>query len=565
MNRKNLTAAVLAGLAGVAGIAGTAQAVNMNPDGLGQVLLYPYYTANDGNQTILSVVNTTSNAKAVKVRFLEGFNSREVLDFNLYLSEYDVWVAAITANDEGGAKLLIPDTSCTVPYLYAMGGEQDFLDLAFTGGFADDGPQDMGRVAEGHFEMIEMGTLTGEAEKNVTHEADGSGGMRVPHDCAALTTWWTDFGGSSDDGIWYEEAVSNSDCDPYPLSGDIDDIMFEGCQATEYTARNSGGLFGAAAVVNANEGTMYSYDAKALQGFDNSDEGIHFIPGTIFPSLNSGSIDNSWVFFGVPQNQAVELDYNETVDAVSSVFMHDTIMNEYYTGGLANAATEWVITFPTKNFYADWWRMCEVGLVSEADCTGDPDADPVVPPTYEARAPFTYLFGEVDSDDNPLCETVSLKTWDREEDTFMSTTPGNPIRPPVVSPSLPACDDADDPRCRPGEAPFQICNEVNVLRFGDNALFGTPGFDEGSLLLSVEDEFEAGWGRLTFTGANAVSGLEADNGVNLLGLPVTGFAAYKLENGFVESEMGTVQAYYGGLFGHKGNVRATSGPEFDVD
>ena len=116
MNRKNLTAAVLAGLAGVAGIAGTAQAVNMNPDGLGQVLIYPYYTSNDGNQTLLSVVNTTAEAKAVKVRFLEGFNSREVLDFNLYMSREDVWVAAI-ADDEGTPTLYIPDTSCTVPYL----------------------------------------------------------------------------------------------------------------------------------------------------------------------------------------------------------------------------------------------------------------------------------------------------------------------------------------------------------------------------------------------------------------------------------------------------------------
>jgi hypothetical protein len=70
MNRKNLTAAVLAGLAGAAGIAGSAQAVNVNPDGLGQVLLYPYYTTNNGNQTIVSVVNTTNQAKAVKVRFL---------------------------------------------------------------------------------------------------------------------------------------------------------------------------------------------------------------------------------------------------------------------------------------------------------------------------------------------------------------------------------------------------------------------------------------------------------------------------------------------------------------
>ena len=77
MNRKNLTAAVLAGLAGVAGIVGSAQAVNVNPDGLGQVLIYPYYTTNGDNMTLLSVVNTTDQAKAVKVRFLEGENSRK--------------------------------------------------------------------------------------------------------------------------------------------------------------------------------------------------------------------------------------------------------------------------------------------------------------------------------------------------------------------------------------------------------------------------------------------------------------------------------------------------------
>ncbi len=97
MNRKNLTAAVLAGLAGAAGIVGSAQAVNINPDGLGQVLIYPYYTTNGGNTTVLSVVNTSEDAKAIKVRFMEGQNSQEVLDFNLYMSAYEVWAAAISA------------------------------------------------------------------------------------------------------------------------------------------------------------------------------------------------------------------------------------------------------------------------------------------------------------------------------------------------------------------------------------------------------------------------------------------------------------------------------------
>ncbi len=95
MNKNSLTTAVIAGLAGVAGIANMASAVNLNPDGLGQVLLYPYYTVNAGQHTLLSVVNTTDVGKAVKVRFLEGYDSREVLDFNLFLSPFDVWTANV--------------------------------------------------------------------------------------------------------------------------------------------------------------------------------------------------------------------------------------------------------------------------------------------------------------------------------------------------------------------------------------------------------------------------------------------------------------------------------------
>ena len=95
MNKNSLTTAVIAGLAGVAGIANMASAVDLNPDGLGQVLLYPYYTVNNDQNTLLSVVNTTSVGKAVKVRFLEGYNSREVLDFNLFLSPFDVWAATV--------------------------------------------------------------------------------------------------------------------------------------------------------------------------------------------------------------------------------------------------------------------------------------------------------------------------------------------------------------------------------------------------------------------------------------------------------------------------------------
>ncbi len=91
----------LAGL-GTLGLAGAADAVMVNPNGLGQVLIYPYYTVRSpagaglaSYNTLLSIVNTTTSTKAVKVRFREGKASAEVLDFNVFLSPLDVWTAAV--------------------------------------------------------------------------------------------------------------------------------------------------------------------------------------------------------------------------------------------------------------------------------------------------------------------------------------------------------------------------------------------------------------------------------------------------------------------------------------
>ncbi len=397
MNRKNLTAAVLAGLAGAAGLAGTAQAVNLNPDGLGQVLIYPYFTSNDGNQTVLSVVNTTDQAKAVKVRFLEGYNSREVLDFNLYLSAYDVWVAGI-ADVDGTPNLFIPDTSCTVPYLYGMGidagmeyGMQPFLPYAYEGKNTDGGPTGIGRAAEGHFEMIEMGTLIDEdtcvgvdtvdgfdcptaatktlparpgAATAATHVETADGPM--PYDCNVLVENWTGYGGAKPHpyaGVWYDESE------------------FGNLQASSDTLRNSGGLLGGAAVINPANGTMFSYDAKAIQGYDKTSYGVHYRPGNRFPSLRSGSVNTATVFFGVPQNKAVTLSYGSGVDAVSAVFMHDNMMNTYTVEEDLNAASEFVFTFPTKSFYVDTaivgtYRICEPDPDDALGCEGWQPGDP---------------------------------------------------------------------------------------------------------------------------------------------------------------------------------------------
>ena len=114
----SLPATVLACVGVVAGFsaAGPATAVHINPDGLGQLLIYPYYTVRNGNGnvTAMSIINTTSLTKAVKARFLEGKNGREVLDPNLFLSPADVWAGVVLPTSDG-AKLETGDNFCVTP------------------------------------------------------------------------------------------------------------------------------------------------------------------------------------------------------------------------------------------------------------------------------------------------------------------------------------------------------------------------------------------------------------------------------------------------------------------
>jgi len=536
MNRKNLTAAVLAGLAGVAGIVGSAQAVNINPDGLGQVLVYPYYTVNGGNQTVLSVVNTSEFAKAVKVRFLEGKNSREVLDFNLYLSAYDVWVAALYSDPQacipedpnctGIPTLVTPDASCTVPYFYGGDGTQEFVPWALTDEIGYD-PEDIttlgniSRGSEGHFEMIEMGTVIedSESEGYITHVAG------VPGDCGELVLAWT----------WL------NDLDPetrgYWLMNPTTDMTDP-----------SGGLFGAAAIVDVNQGTMFSYDAKAINGFAanlDANDLLHTEPGFTTPNLNSGDITTGYVFLDNGGN--TDWSFNRGVDAVSYVFMHDSIMNEYTTNDDLGAETEWVVTFPTKHFY-------------------------VYPETSQSEtvlAPFTELWQDDDENPNTACEVILLETiWDREEGIPGEEEPtGNPI-PPIVSPAPPPVQGEVNPI-----VPFTLCYETNVIAFGadgggilgssnlhtiDN---GTEFFtsDHGWARLGLDDYDwdEDGDGVVECEDGNGPECNSRDGLGNLEGLPVAGFAVERFINSFLGDD-NDVLSNYGGTFQHKGTLKLGS-------
>jgi len=369
--RKSLYAA-LAGV-GALGVTGAADAVNVNPNGLGQALIYPYYTTNAdaaGNayNSLLSVVNTTNSAKAVKVRFLEGKNSREVLDFNLFLSKYDVWTAAIIPLTNGGAGVTTKDKSCTIPSntFLTFPSIVEFVNFAYVGSSDDKGGAGLDRTKEGYVEIIEMATFA----------TDTSTSLAVTH-----------VGGVPDCGTKF---------------------VFSDSQAATDQQSATGGLFGGLSLINVGAGTDYTEDAVALQRFNPFP---NYQPaGSVSPQLTDSSPKVSVVFAAEP-NFSSDLGvyvsswptplYNPA-DTVSAVLMHDRVMNEFVLDVGTKSGTDWVLTFPTKRFYVN------VGTGS-------------APKLFQRN--FNSTAG--------ACDDVVLNIYDREERT--TSTPVTFSPPPPTS------------------------------------------------------------------------------------------------------------------------------------
>jgi hypothetical protein len=302
-NKKSLYAAV-AGLSAL-GVTGAANAVSINPDGLGQALVYPYYTVRESVtgqpfNSLLSVINSTASAKAVKVRFLEGKNSREVLDFNLYLSPKDVWTAGIipTAN---GAGIFTADKSCTTPTVSSSASSpSEFVNFAYSGSNDDGAGTTLDRTREGYVEIIEMGSVSGATATAVTHVSG------VPP-CS-------------------------------PLSG-----------ASADTVTGNGGLFGGMTLINVLQGTDYTEDAVALDAF--SATPLWNPPGSILPNLANVNPKVSVVTTGTNTYITDWSLSGNPADPVSAVLMHNNVYNEFVLDAATKSGTDWVITMPTKNFY----------------------------------------------------------------------------------------------------------------------------------------------------------------------------------------------------------------------
>jgi hypothetical protein len=435
-----------------------AYAVNVSPHGDGQVLIWPYYTANAGNSTLLSIVNDSAQTKALKLRFHEGVNGRVVFAANLYLGAGDMWTAGVFASPDGTAALVTDDPSCAVPDLRgdpALPSLPDgrrytpFSTADFTGARADGGPATVARTREGHIEIIEMGKLSGASAQAAQMRYDAT---PRPHDCARLVDAW------KPGGYWSANPAAE-------------------------VAAPAGGLVGNATIVNAARGSVLAIAATALDGF--SVRSRHTGPGDAHPNLADAVTDentgvaSAFVSFGT---RTVRADYpaSRAIDAVSAVLATPYTMGETIDASDGSAATEWVMTAPTKRFYVD----------------------PALGSAVLGQAPFNQRFGEPRP--GQACRVNGTGYVPAAYDRDAQPLGGFPEPPPTP----------------------MLCFDTTVLTTTSPAPVPTPVL--GASNANGEAAFDEGYLRLLWRGAALAPAI---GGQVFAGLPVIGVQATNWFNG----------------------------------
>ncbi len=368
-------------------VAGNAQAVNVNPEGTGQVLIFPYYNTNNNFVTAFSITNTTPLFKAVKVRFRESKDSNDVLDFNVYMSPYDVWTGTIRNNPATNvANIITTDESCTYPDKTFLQAGQDFLDVYSNVDSAD--------LSEGYVEVIEMGVLadgpatatggfandsgmwteTGQdgtadgsptvlatepvgttiatAANNVTYNIDHNTTGK-PRNCGVITTAWDrDNGGQTPASGFSSGALSLATAGQLATTGGV--AVEGGNPALPYGDGNStnnglvaptGGLTGFSILLDLTTGAAFVADATVIdnystvpQHFRPNDAGSDTVVGNypinpghfLLPSLASGNVRYSIV----PESLLDGVDSASDADGIADSTMTTWPLTHADTGAL---------------------------------------------------------------------------------------------------------------------------------------------------------------------------------------------------------------------------------------
>lgn len=464
MFRKNTlnTAMIAAGLLSAALVAGpqlaNAQAApTITSAGTGTLAIIPYYTVRSGWETLLNVTNTTGNSLAVRVRLHESYNSRDILDFTVLLSPYDVWTAWVS-NVNGAPYIRTTDRSCTVPISVRDSGAAA-SSIAYTGQFDDAGPDTADRMMEGYITLMVLGEAVGAPVAGTTpYLAEHVNGE--PRDCATASN----------------NFVRGAGVPTWNNVGPIPGTLGSGSPIarTHYgPITTSNPLKVNVSLVKREQGIAGGMTAVHLNGWG---VGQNLVTAQQYPWFlepTIGSHNGLWSTSGLA--------------GVETALNASAVLNEWSNNPRLGAQTDWVVAFPTKKHHVDRynyiqaacnpWRTAAGGGASGG---GTECSVPV--------APFETAFNTTGGGTSNI--TVTYNLYNREEIPIVITTDGTTISP------------APPPEIRIDTLPY----ETNVLVIG-NSTYGTLASaldSKATQIVDIKDQFkgfqpEFGWVNLTFT------------------------------------------------------------------
>jgi len=501
--------------------------LELNPGGVGHIGLIPYFSTQNGNQTLFSITNTdTFNGKAVKVRFRSAANSDDIFDFTLFLSPGDIWTANISRDASTGySRLVTSDNSCTLPGTAAL--NRGFVDARLPTSFT--AAQKAEWTREGYVEVLTMADIPPAYATGTTN---------------ALFT-----------AIKHVNGVAP--CTPAA----IDPLLINATTATEAAAATAGlntpttGLYTNSFIINtANALMSWSNESTAVQavlagtGANGTPVGVSapargrfvFAPQTneavgttvaqaltadpllaggvtslgaaiapVIPALQFDFPDLSTPYVGrgtatqaagttggianvTPSAQATRLSGSLAVTAVQ---------NDYSTLGLISSKTDFTFSMPTRRYHA---AVSYAGAPNGVTGAPTPIGGPIAVFTAANDPTVRQFFTAINStlQGNLLCISTGVASpitaYDRSETTRTSSNGA------VVSPGQ-------------GTDPLSFCGEVSVLTINGN---DTNPAGAGVLGASVAAKnlftsYQEGWVNISTAGSAGTAGG---------GLPVLGSA-----------------------------------------
>lgn len=495
MNKKLLALSVAAAVGGVSGsaMAQTATALEFNGDGVGHMLVQPYFTAQNGNSTLINLVNTdTQEGKAVKVRFRSAGNSDDVLDFQVFLSPGDVWTANVSEGADGKALLTTADKSCTVPAIPAEG--VSFITNNLPPSASDEVKAEWTR--EGYVEFLNMGDI---ATSSDTTSAAYKLYTAVKHvnGVAPCTTSLLTNSASVRAGL----AAPTTGIAGNWIVINVPTAASWAGEAAAIEARvGAGGAPGTGAIVyHTQNGEQFTLPGGTTVGDFTADPLL----------IKAGKVAN----FDLPDlstpylaaagyTDALVDDATEQAGLLTGALAVSSVANEFLTVSSIAAETDWVFSMPTRRYHVAYdYTVTGAGEKRVFNVAG-------AALTTAATASYFYS-GNTDVSGNLICVKLNaVKSYDQEENT---ATAGVVFSPGTIE-------------------TVKFCGEGTVLKFNGSNVLGAS-----VATASLSNGYQAGW-----------TTIDTSNGG--FGLPVLGQSFVKATNSGVAAG---VSGNFGAGFKHR--------------